>query len=497
MGVVVRQGLKYMMVSYTFTIVSIIASLFIYPLEKDLYGTFVFVKSTAFLIAPWLVFGMTNVILKFYPEVYQRNNSGNLLFTTGLIVIGASSLILFVLMYLNQESLKHFLSTKSKAMDLGQAYWLFLPMCILSAVHLLYIPVLSNLRRTAFPIFVESVYRISLPVVFLLVYGGYISPLTGLVLLVLHYVFSNSVLTYLLNKLDRIRRQSWKDVRSLLSRSDVQSYALYGVLSAVGAVWSLQIDKFMVTTMLDTEYNGIYSIGGNIGNLIAVPTAAIVSITAPLISSAMQNSELSTVTDLYRRSSSVLTLAGCILLAGLCVIIDDLLVIMPNSESLIENDIYYVIFFIACAQFINMLTSVDTHIISFSKYYKFNLIFLVSLSIVNILLNLLLIPVWGIKGAAFATMCSMAIYNMSKTFFIYSKFSIWPFSFRTLFMILLSSVAVLLVRWMSGLWHIGAECSLILNGTIVTVLIFGSVYFLHLVPDVNDNVQRLLKKYLS
>jgi hypothetical protein len=39
---------------------------------------------------------------------------------------------------------------------------------------------------------------------------------------------------------------------------------------------------------------------------------------------------------------------------------------------------------------------------------------------------------WGLQGAAIATFCSVAAYNLSKLVFIGLRFDMWPWNFKTL-----------------------------------------------------------------
>ena len=47
--------------------------------------------------------------------------------------------------------------------------------------------------------------------------------------------------------------------------------------------------------------------------------------------------------------------------------------------------------------------------------------------ILNILLNLLLIPIYGIEGAAISSTCSIIFWNISSVMYVRRKFGIWSF----------------------------------------------------------------------
>ena len=47
--------------------------------------------------------------------------------------------------------------------------------------------------------------------------------------------------------------------------------------------------------------------------------------------------------------------------------------------------------------------------------------------IVNIILNMFLIPKFGIEGAAISSACSIILWNISAVIYVYRKFGVWSF----------------------------------------------------------------------
>jgi len=89
------------------------------------------------------------------------------------------------------------------------------------------------------------------------------------------------------------------------------------------------------------------------------------------------------------------------------------------------------------AKLLNLAASTNNEIINYSKFYRANLVFLLILAFINIVLNIYLIPKYGISGAAFATLASFIIFNLLKLIFIKVKFGFLPFSKNTLKLLLL------------------------------------------------------------
>ena len=64
----------------------------------------------------------------------------------------------------------------------------------------------------------------------------------------------------------------------------------------------------------------------------------------------------------------------------------------------------------------------------FSKFYIFNITSTIIMSVMVVVLNLLMIPVWGIEGAALASFISMFIYNLIKYLYVKKRLGFDPFT---------------------------------------------------------------------
>src|SRR5690606_39345265 len=75
-----------------------------------------------------------------------------------------------------------------------------------------------------------------------------------------------------------------------------------------------------------------------------------------------------------------------------------------------------------------VLLCVNLFIIFFSLFYVFNITSSLYMCLMVVLLNLLLIPIWGIEGAAAASLLAMFSYNLIKYVYIKKRLGFDPFS---------------------------------------------------------------------
>jgi O-antigen/teichoic acid export membrane protein len=114
------------------------------------------------------------------------------------------------------------------------------------------------------------------------------------------------------------------------------------------------------------------------------------------------------------------------------------------------------------------------------------------LAVVNTYLNVLLIPRYGITGAAMATAISIMSYNLMKLVFIYRHFKMQPFTLNTLKIIALGFIAYgigfILPLNFHGLINIALRSAVV--GTFLLIV----VYRLNVSTDFNNIVKNVLKR---
>src|SRR5690606_12751113 len=87
----------------------------------------------------------------------------------------------------------------------------------------------------------------------------------------------------------------------------------------------------------------------------------------------------------------------------------------------------------------NMLGN-NNSILFNSDYYRLVLVVGVILAVMAYIFNILLIPSYGILGAALATFLAFFIYNTSKIYIVINKFHMHPFTLTTLYILLFPAV---------------------------------------------------------
>lgn len=483
MGIIKRQSIKRSIVSYVGTLIGVVSTIFIYPLDKEIYGYMQFLIGVATFLWPFASLGGTVPAIRFFRNFKDgKDNHGFLGFLLLWVVVAFSIFTLFGLLF--KEPLFDLLArlhfNRTYFSDNVSTIYLLCLCYILIQLFVLYT---SNFNRIVIPTAFQNLgLKIGIPALVLLYYYGFLNEFTVKWLLLGLYALIAVCLAVYLYSLGGL---NLKVKFSFLNRSllkEMLNYAFYGLLGSVGTVFAFSIDTIMVAPLTNFGEGGLYNIALFIGNAIGIPLAAINGIAAPIISKAWGKNDRAEITQIYERSSKLLFTTGIFLLMLVWLSLDDVFRLSPKYDELIAGQ--FVVLIIGIARVIDMTTGVNGSIIGYSKYYRFNLLALLVLSFSNVFLNYLLIPQLGITGAAVATGISIVLFNVIKYVFIWSRFGMQPLRWSFLWVFLLAAIAYVVSSILppTGIPLI----NIVLKSGLAALLFGGPLLYFRLAPDVNE-----------
>ena len=152
------------------------------------------------------------------------------------------------------------------------------------------------------------------------------------------------------------------------------------------------------------------------------------------------------------------------------------------------------VYIVSLGALINISTGINSAIMFYSKHYVLGTVLLVATLIITVLLNVFLIPLYGIYGAAIASVAASFIYNMVKFVFIYQKFKFQPYTKKSLYIFMIISVCSIL-GYVFPEFGSNAFANLFLKGSVVATIYVAAIYQLKLAPEIFNGIkQRFLKK---
>jgi len=263
--------------------------------------------------------------------------------------------------------------------------------------------------------------------------------------------------------------------------------ALFSILNGFTTNIILVVDTIMVTGMIGLSATGIYASCMIFGIMVSLPSRSILKITNIVSASAWKENDLGAIRNIYEKSCMTLFIIGLLMFLGLWVNINNIFEILgPNFVSG-----KWVIFFIGLGSLIDMTTGANSSILGSSPQYKVQTFFLIFLVVLIILTNLLLIPIFGITGAAIGGALSLSILNLLRFLYIWYKFKLQPFNLKFILIAAIGILAYLISRLLPVLPNFIAD--IFVRSSILTILFCLPVYLLKLSPDINEKADEVLK----
>ncbi|HPR00129.1 MAG: polysaccharide biosynthesis C-terminal domain-containing protein [Lewinellaceae bacterium] len=425
MGVIQRQGAKQTLINLIAAGIGGISTIFIYPLDFEVYGIISFVQATAFLFSPFILLGAQNLTVRYFPQ-FKGQESRHSFLTLLLLFALAGTILFLVLAYFFYPWYENYMAGKKDDLFI-RALPFFIPTAIFYSLGTMMTQYISNFHRIAVPGMINNLHKLFYPLIVLLFYFKIITVVGAGYLIAVNYFLTLLLLVLYLSRLGELK---FSTDFSFLDRplfQDMATFAFYGVFGSLSGLLMSRIDTFMIGNIIrDDSLNGISSNANYLAFVIQIPSAALGAIAGPILAVAMKSGRMDEVEQIYKKSSINLFAIGLLFFLLIWSCIDDIFQIMPNSEKAALGK--YVVLFVAISRLVDMLTSVNTHIISYSKYFRFNFYTIVLLSILNIGFNLIFIPKYAIVGAALSTCLSITLYNLIKLIYIRYRFQMQPFS---------------------------------------------------------------------
>jgi len=476
MGIVIRQGFKFTVVTYAGVALGAFNILYLFPrfLKADEIGLRELLIGLAMGLAYFAQLAMNNVLVRFFPYFKDESRQHNGLFLLSLIVSAAGYLLVTALFYLfTPFFIKLF---EANAQLVNEFMWAILPLTLFTMLNVL----LENWARLHFRIslpavFRELVLRVFLTVLVVLYGSHYIDFIAFIRLLLVGYGLNVLMLVLYLYKLKVFYlNPAFLKVPGNL-RKDMVAYAVWMMIGGAGVIINERIDGIMLAWLASLSFTGIYAISFFIGTIIEMPRRGISQIAGTLVSQYWKDGDFAALNKIYKQSSLNQYLLGGTLFLLIWSNIDAVFMLIPNGTLYSQGK--YVVFFIGLSRLVDMASGVNNDIIQNSPYYRFNLILIVFLGVISFTTNYLMIPLYGLTGAAAGSTLSILLFSLLKGSFIWHKLKMQPFEKRTLYVSVIFVatyyLAMLIPASGTGFWsnilHIGFRSALILFLMFVTI----------------------------
>ena len=485
MGIVINQSIRNTLITYLGFCIGAANTLYMYPhfLGETYYGLTSYLLSAANVIFPLMAFGVHNTLIKFFAHYKTEKEKGA--FLTFVLLLPLLVLIpLTLLGTLGYDFIATFLSKKNSI--LYDYIWQVpvIGLCM-GYFEILYAWVKVHLQSVFGSFIKEILLRVFITIFLFAVYFKWISALDFINSLMGIYLVITIIMFFYAMKVRPI-------VFSLQFPSNskaVFTYSIFIILSGSIANMLLDIDKTMIAQYIKIENIAYYSVAIFIATVISVPSRAMHQITYPITAKLMADGKHDELNDLYKKTSISLQVIGGLIFIGILVNINQLYLLLPKNYS----GGVFVVFTIGLSKYFDLILGNNNAIIFNSKYYKAVLFLGLFLAFLAISLNSIFIPLYGINGAAIATLISISFYSLAKLMFVVFKMKLYPFTKNTLVSFVISSIIFLAFYfWDFPFYPI---TNIVLKSILLTLVYVFVNYKLKLSLEINYTFDKVLKRF--
>ena len=484
MGIVIRQSIRNTIITYAGFTIGAANALFFYTnfLGKTFYGLTAFLLSAGNILMPLMAFGVHNTLIKFYSGYKTKQERSEFLtFMLLLPLLLVIPTVLFV--WFGYDTIATSLSKENPI--IYNYVWLIpiIGLCM-GYFEIFYAWVKVHFQSVIGNFLKEIFLRLLIMVFLFMVYFDGITVIEFIYVTVGVYLFTAFLMAVYAFSIERpaFHLKMPSNAKSILS------YSIFIILSGSVAVLLLDIDKLMLGLYIKIENIAYYSVAIFIATVVAVPSRAMHQIVYPITAKLMSENNYADLDILYKKTSISLQLVGGYVLLGILVNIKSVYELLtPEYAGGI-----FVVFMIGISKYFDLILGNNNSIIFNSKYYKAVLFLGLFLAIMAVLLNVIMIPRFGINGAAIATMMAIGLYSLAKLLFVTRKMNLFPFSHKTLQLLLISLIGFLVFYFLNLGIH--PLLDIVVKSVLLTFYYVYCTYRFTILEEANDILDKLLMK---
>lgn len=491
MSTIQKQGAISTIINYAGVIIAYLNLIFVLPyfLTLETIGLLRLIIELATLATLIFQLGSPYLVIRYFPEYQERNQELRSFFTASLILglLGFCLLVIFFILF--QNTILGYFSEKSELiLDYKFSF-------IAIAFSMILFNVLERVFGTqkliVIPVaFKEIINRLGLTLVAVLLGLSIVELEGGIRVWIVVYAFGTLALLFLYKKKFGLKFSISPHVWNKKSLMKFAKYAGIVSVGSIGGGLSIKIDMLMTGSMLGLKELGIYATMVYIATVIEIPKRALIQISDPFISEFHAEGNTEKIGSLYKKNSIILLVLGMFIFLLIYFNLNHLFVIMPKGDLFRSGINVFAI--IAIVKLLGLLSGISNQILVNSKEAWASSATIILLAIMSIALNFYFIPLYGMEGAALATLISVGFNYLLVMVYVYLKFHLHPFGKEMLYLLAAFAVVFGIVLLLPD--QTNPFFGFALNSVVICSLYPLIIYKLKISPDANEMGLKVLNK---
>lgn len=490
MGIVRKQSLIGSTLTYAGAVMGFVTSALLFPyiLSQEEIGVISLLITYSVLFAQFATVGFAQTITRMFPYFKNKEQGHNGFLFLTVAVVSVATLIMVAVFFL----IKPLIVGNGENNLFAQYSYLILPLFISTAFFNIFDAYSKALYNAVRGTMLKEVAQRMLILVCIgaalwwnLSFGSFLHLYVLCVVIVLLYLIAAISIEG-----NMCLRPNFTMFTKPMSR-EIRQVSLYGIVISASSFIAVNIDRIMIDKLVEGNalaQVGIYTTCSYFATMIILPSRALLKISSTLVAEAWRQKDMQSIRELYVKSTITQLIIGLLVFVGLCVNLDYIFHIIPENFSSGK----WVIVFVGLFYLSDMASGICSHIISNSPQYKKMAHFILSLVALLVVFNLLLVPLWGITGAAIALFVARLIYNITLYVYVRRTYALQPYSKNHLIIIAIGVVVCAVVYLLPETSNV--FLNIIIKSFATIILYCAGIYFSRVSPDVQELAQICLRK---
>lgn len=272
---------------------------------------------------------------------------------------------------------------------------------------------------------------------------------------------------------------------------EMVKFSLFSGMKKLTTTLQQRLDVIIISAVLGNVEVAIFNIGAYLATVALIPLRSIAPMATTVVAQSWVTNDIQRIQRIYAQSArNQLLLAGPILMV-LFGSIPLFNLILPESFKGFE----YTLIILGMAKLVTSAFGINSAIIGTSHTYQIGFIIHVVLVALLALGMLWLTPIFGIEGAALASLLAMTIFNVINTVYLKFQYNL-SFVSKTYFTAVIFIVIGLFITASTSIFFNSIFLSIPV--TAITVCSIAWIGFKQeWSKDLNDQAQEMKKKFLS
>ncbi|MCC9167264.1 lipopolysaccharide biosynthesis protein [Pontibacter harenae] len=486
-----REGIWNTIISYAGIGIGYVNTILLFPnfLDEEQVGLTRLLITISTMFAQFSALGFVNMSVRYFP--YFRNkeqkHNGFLFLLLSVPMLGFAVVTALFLLF-KPVVVNHYQENSSLLINY---YYFIIPLALFTLLFELFQAYLRSLYKTIVSSFTKDILLRVLTSALIAVFAFGLISFQQFVLLyiALFSVLSFVLVAYALWLKQLFIRPSFKQLRTF-PLQEMLYYGFFTFMGNISVTIITSIDQVMIASYSLAD-NGIYTTAFFMTSAIIIPARSIYKIASPQVADFWKDKNMQGMEKLYKNITTINLVLGLLIFVGIWANIDNLFSFMPESYRQGK----YVVLFLSMARIIDMATGINGIILATSEKYRWDLLFNMVLAGLTIWTNSYFIPLYGMNGAALASMISYVLINLSRLFFVQYHYHIQPFTVSSLLITAIAAAALGVSYLIPDLGNVFLD--LIVRSLIITAIYGSLTLSLKVYPELNLWLLNLVKKLLK